>query len=62
MKCRNFRLRFPLQSTPYLADPQNFTVSIKPQMQMPVLAVFMAGAAAPKAIPQLLNLEIKANQ
>lgn len=46
----------------YLADPQNFTVSIKPQMQMPVLAVFMAGAAAPKAIPQLLNLEIKANQ
>jgi len=46
----------------YLADPQSFSVSIKPQMQMPVLAVVMAGAAAPKAIPQLLNLEIKANQ
>eukprot|EP01013_Petalomonas_cantuscygni_P011190 TRINITY_DN24538_c0_g1_i1.p2 TRINITY_DN24538_c0_g1~~TRINITY_DN24538_c0_g1_i1.p2 ORF type:complete len:414 (+),score=125.05 TRINITY_DN24538_c0_g1_i1:225-1466(+) len=46
----------------YLANPQNFSVSIKPQMQMPVLAVVMAGAAAPKAIPQLLNLEIKANQ
>lgn len=46
----------------YLADPQNFSISIKPQMQMPVLAVVMAGAAAPKAIPQLLNLEIKANQ
>ncbi|WP_180897718.1 hypothetical protein [Martelella soudanensis] len=46
----------------YFADPQSFTVSIKPQMQMPVLAVVMAGVAAPKAIPQLLNLEIKANQ
>ena len=46
----------------YLADPQNISVSIKPRMQMPILAVVMAGAAAPKSIPQLLNLQISANQ
>ena len=45
----------------YLKDPQNFTVSIAPQMQMPILAVIMAGAAAPQSVPQLLNLEVKAN-
>ena len=45
----------------YFNDPQSFEVSIAPQMQMPVLAIFMAGAAAPQSVPQLLNLEIKAN-
>lgn len=45
----------------YFADPQSFTISIEPQMQMPILAVIMAGAAAPQAVPQLLNLQISAN-
>ncbi|PRX11772.1 UNVERIFIED_ORG: hypothetical protein BCL66_101266 [Martelella mediterranea] len=46
----------------YFADPQTFKISIKPQMQMPVLAVIMAGAAAPQSIPQLLNLQVTANE
>ncbi|AMM85225.1 hypothetical protein AZF01_13345 [Martelella sp. AD-3] len=46
----------------YFADPQNFSVSIKPQMQMPILAVVMAGAAAPQSIPKLLNLQVTANE
>ncbi len=46
----------------YFADPGTFTISIKPQMQMPVLAVIMAGAAAPQSIPQLLNLQVTANE
>nr|WP_272212042.1 hypothetical protein [Marinicella sp. W31]MDC2877937.1 hypothetical protein [Marinicella sp. W31] len=46
----------------YFADPQTFTISIKPQMQMPILAVIMAGAAAPQSIPQLLNLQVTANE
>ncbi|MBB4124426.1 hypothetical protein [Martelella radicis] len=46
----------------YFSDPQNISVSIKPQMQMPILAVVMAGAAAPQSIPQLLNLQVTANE
>ena len=46
----------------YFADPQNLSISIAPQMEMPAIALFMAGAASPQSLPQILNLQVTANE
>ena len=48
--------------TAFLNDPKSITVSLKPDANVPVMALVGAGMSSPGALAAALNLKVTANQ
>lgn len=45
----------------YLADPKSLTISANPEKPLPFMTLMSAGSTSPQTLPDVLNLEIRAN-
>jgi hypothetical protein len=57
-----FQEKIAAAATMFLKDPQNITISVKPDQPVDMMTLMMTGQTAPQTLPDVLKAEVTSNQ